>query len=241
MLRRVADPRAHAEPPPPHRHRRALARGLGLTSWRYLWRTTPLSRRELTVIPTPDRAPPLPAGFDTDGVQAARGRRADVPSRLSGGHRRRRRLRRDLIETMRRDPDVFAPSEFASFEEVEAEDSDAPGEEYVVRMPGPWDGPVRAVAVTDVVPPGHVGRTPRSRADRVPREHEGDRLVFTIESWARSADRLTDILYDRLRMSKEIQLHMWPSVLERVIRALGGRRKGWVEVQHPAGRRAGRW
>ena len=38
-------------------------------------------------------------------------------------------------------------------------------------------------------------------------------LEFRIESWARAGDRLSNLLYDRLRMSKEVQLHMWTSVL----------------------------
>ena len=44
-------------------------------------------------------------------------------------------------------------------------------------------------------------------------------LEFRIESWARAGDRLSNLLYDRLRMSKEVQLHMWTSVLERVAEA----------------------
>ena len=70
------------------------------------------------------------------------------------------------------------------------------------------------------------------------------RLVFTIESWARSGDRLSDLLYARLRMAKEIQLHMWTSVLERAVDRSGGRRSGrleietrWLEQSDPGGRR----
>jgi hypothetical protein len=59
---------------------------------------------------------------------------------------------------------------------------------------------------------------------------EGDRLVFHIESWARSGDRLSDLLYDRVRMAKEIQLHMWTSLLERVARATDGRITGGIEI-----------
>ena len=44
-----------------------------------------------------------------------------------------------------------------------------------------------------------------------------DRLVFTIQSWARSGDRLSNLLYGWLRMAKEVQLHMWTSFLEQVV------------------------
>ena len=52
-----------------------------------------------------------------------------------------------------------------------------------------------------------------------------------IESWARSGDWFSDLLYDRVRMAKEIQLHMWTSVLERVVRASGGRMTGGIEIR----------
>ena len=61
-------------------------------------------------------------------------------------------------------------------------------------------------------------------------EGEDGRLRFEIESWARSGDRLSNLLYDRMRMSKEIQLHMWISFLERVIRMSGGRRDGGLRI-----------
>jgi hypothetical protein len=59
---------------------------------------------------------------------------------------------------------------------------------------------------------------------------EDDHVVFEIESWARSKDRLTDVLYDRLRMSKEVQLHMWTSTLERIVKLSGGSRSGGIEI-----------
>src|SRR4029453_4908327 len=60
---------------------------------------------------------------------------------------------------------------------------------------------------------------------------QGDHLVVEIESWASSGDRLSRLLYQHLRMSKEIQLHMWTSFLERVARIAGGRLTGGVEIR----------
>ena len=59
---------------------------------------------------------------------------------------------------------------------------------------------------------------------------DGERIRVEIESWARSGDRLSNLLYDRMRMSKEIQLHMWISFLERVIRMSGGHRDGGLRI-----------
>ena len=60
-------------------------------------------------------------------------------------------------------------------------------------------------------------------------------LCSAIESWARSGDRLSDLLYDRLRFSKEVQFHMWTSFLERVVELSGGKREGGLRI-HTAAR-----
>ena len=105
------------------------------------------------------------------------------------------------------------------------------GDEYVVRMPGPWDGPVRVVEVTPrsfrlVTLATHLeAGTIEFRA-----EPADGGLRFEIESWARSGDRLSNVLYDRLRMAKEIQLHMWTSFIERVARKSGGRLRGGIDI-----------
>jgi hypothetical protein len=122
-----------------------------------------------------------------------------------------------------------APTEFASFHKVLGEEgSMAVGDEYVVRMPGPWDGPVRVVERTPtlfrfVTLDGHL-EAGQIRFEASPGE-------FRIESWARAGDRLSNLLYDRFRMSKEIQLHMWTSVIERVAELAGGRLTGGIEIR----------
>ncbi len=123
------------------------------------------------------------------------------------------------------DPDRAAPTSMASFQKVlGAEGRMEVNDEYVVRMPGPWDGPVRVAEVTPrsfrlVTLATHLeAGTIEFRA-----VDDGDRLRFEIESWARSGDRLSNLLYHHLRMAKEIQLHMWSSYIERVVKRSGGR------------------
>ncbi len=41
---------------------------------------------------------------------------------------------------------------------------------------------------------------------------------------------MSDVLYRRARMAKEIQLHMWVSFLEGVVKMSGGRMTGGVEI-----------
>ena len=63
------------------------------------------------------------------------------------------------------------------------------------------------------------------------RSGRDDLLTFEIESWARSATRLSNLLYHRLHMAKEIQLHMWISFLEGVVSLSEGRMTGGIEIE----------
>jgi hypothetical protein len=222
---------------PPRSRRLATAArwpvGIALTSWQYMWRTTPMHRVEVAGSAAEDAPPPLPPGVSDHEVQ--------LPEHGAGPlfHRSYRVRIRDakytpeeLMALVSGGPDRVAPTEFASFQKVHGEDGRmALGDEFVVRMPGPWDGPVRVVDVQPtsfrlVTLAGHLeaGQIEFTAAQ------DGDRLVFRIESWARSGDRLSDLLYDRMRMAKEIQLHMWTSLLERVARTAHGRITGGIEI-----------
>jgi len=207
--------------------------GVTLTSWRYMWRTTPMARREVQLEPGAAEPPPLPEDFNLDGVQT----HEDGVGTL---FHRRYRIRiaepdcsaADVIADLHDDLDAFAPSELARFLRVSGNGRCAAGDEYVVRMPGPWDGPVRVVDVSDAsirlaTLDGHLeaGQIEFRAAD------DNGELVFTIESWARSSTRLTDFLYDRARMSKEVQVHMWVSFLERVRDRARGRRSGPIDIE----------
>ena len=107
----------------------------------------------------------------------------------------------------------------------------AVGDEYVVRMPGPWDGPVRVVERTPAsfrfaTLDGHL------EAGQIDFSAQRDELLeFRIESWAQAGDRLSNLLYDQLRMSKEIQLHMWTSVIERVAELAERPATGGIEIR----------
>jgi hypothetical protein len=205
--------------------------GVGLTAWRYLWRTTPIYRDEV-VGDRPDLLP-NPAAQRGQGVQAVQDGEGDV-------FRRRYRTRiqaswcsaTELIDLVAGDPDQVAPSEFATFQKTRGnEDAMAVGDEYVVRMPGPWDGPVRVAerepcSFKLLTLEGHL----EAGEIEFRASQHNDQIVFEIESFARSRDRLTDFLYDRMRISKEVQLHMWTSTLERVVKLSGGRMVNGIEI-----------
>ena len=192
-----------------------------------------MQRREVRGSSSEDAPPGYPAGMDASEVQAA----GDGVGPLF--HRRYEVAIRDaelspreLMESFKSDLDAFAPSEFASFQKSHGDEHALRvGDEYVVRMPGPWDGPVRVVEVTPTslrlaTLSGHL------EAGQIQFRVSGDgRITFTIESWARSADRLSNLLYTRLRMAKEIQLHMWTSVLEHAVDKSGGCRAGRLKIE----------
>lgn len=208
--------------------------GVGLTSWRYTWRTTPLHRRELEGNPVEDAPPHLSP--DRAGAEIQRVEDGEGPM----FHRTYRARIRDaqtspehLVRKLGADLNRVSPTELARFIKVEGEQGVmAVGDEYIVRMAGPWDGPVRVVALSPmsfrlVTLAGHLeaGQIEFSAAD------DDGMLVFTIESWARSGDRLAHLLYHHLRMAKEVQFHMWTSFIENVARLAGGRLTGGAEVQ----------
>jgi uncharacterized protein (UPF0548 family) len=204
-----------------------------LASWRYFWTITPLHRWEMRGSWSEDAPPELPAGTDAEELQL-------VEEGVGPLFHRIYRTRivgsgvgpEELMARMTTDLDRVAPSEFASFQRVGEESDDlALGDEYVVRMPGPWDGPVRVVALDAgsfslATLPGHLeaGQIEfRARSDY--------RSVWVeIESWARSGDRLGDFLYDHLRISKEVQLHMWASVLRQMVELTEGAMEGGIVI-----------
>src|SRR5689334_13351222 len=121
--------------------------GVALTSWAYMWRTTPFHRREEAGALAEDAPPDLPAGVSPDEVQGA----SDGAGPLF--HRRYTALVREprlspeqLIATVAGDLNKVTPTEFAVFQKVHGpEEGMQVGDEYVVRMAAPWDGPVRVV------------------------------------------------------------------------------------------------
>ncbi len=207
--------------------------GVALTSWRYMWRITPVHRWEEVGTRGEDGPPDLPASMDPKHVQHPEDGNGPLVHRVYrtriGGARMSAEA---LVARLGGDLDRVAPSEFATFQKVRGEkDRLAVDDEFVVRMAAPWDGPVRVAATTPTsfrlaTLDGHL------EAGQIDFRAAGDHrsMEFTIESWARSGDRLSDLLYTHLRMAKEVQLHMWTSVLERIVELAGGRMDDGISV-----------
>ena len=133
-----------------------------------------------------------------------------------------------LVDLIANDPNRVSPTEMARFETRAGAPARAlqVGDELVVRLPGPWNGPVRvidrsptALRLATLATHMEAGEI-EFRASRQGRSF----LVFEIESWARSGDRVFHLLYERFPVGREVQLHMWAQFCLRVAEASGGTR-----------------
>jgi hypothetical protein len=207
--------------------------GVALVSWRYLWATTPL-HRSVEVGDATDLPPPLPDQLVDDRSQPLESGVGPLFRRLftveiEGSSW----TATDLIAKVAADLNQAVPSEVTAVETL----SGVPGEltigdEVVVRIPGPWDGPVRVVHRTDTsfrlaTLTGHLeaGQIEfRARS-------QGSQLRFEIEAWARPSSGVIHLLYSHLRLAKEIQLNMWVRFCQTAAKLTGGRARGGVTIR----------
>src|SRR3954454_14493180 len=110
--------------------------GVGLTSWSYMWRTTPMHRTEEAGDPDDEAPPALPDGVSRDEVQpAADGAGPLFHRRYAAVVREPRLSPEELIERVAGDLNKVTPTEFAVFQKVHGDaDGMTVGDEYVVRM-----------------------------------------------------------------------------------------------------------
>jgi hypothetical protein len=215
--------------------------GTALISWRYLWETTPLHRVEREGGGAEDLPPRLPAETLDDTVQLA----SDGVGPLF--HRRfwvriveARLTAYQLMARVVSDFKDFVPSEVVAVRSSRVVgDTLQVGDELVVEMPGPWDGPVRVVHVDDAclrlaTLRGHL------EAGQVEfrAHHTGDTVIFEIEVWARPGTLLVHLLYSHLRLAKEMQLNMWVRFCLAAAATAGGRPADGVHIRtHRVGAR----
>lgn len=201
--------------------------GVPFASWRYMSRTMEVRRENSNCSWPMD-------GFPEDDCQhAGAPDTLQRPSAGCGAAFRRHywvRVERPLLSAVElmsiilSDPNVACPLEIARFERDSAASRPVElGEEMRVRLPGPWNGPVRVVDASDcsfrlATLRGHMEA---GEIEFRARDENGE-LVFEIESWVRSSNPVFDFLYDRLGIARELQLDMWAFFLERVAQVSGG-------------------
>jgi hypothetical protein len=136
-----------------------------------------------------------------------------------------------LMRVLLTDFERLVPREIVRVHGPETDRELRPGDEFVVDMPGPWNGPVRVLEATPdrlrlATLEGHL------EAGQIEfRAREEEHLVFEIEAWARACDWKVRALYTRLRLAKEIQLNMWVRVCRAAAKEAGGRLVDGVEIE----------
>jgi len=207
--------------------------GVLLVSWRYLWAITPL-HRSVEAGDVTDLPPPLPE-------QLVDGRSQPMESGVGPLFHRLFVIEiedpsltaTELIAKVADDLNQAVPSEVTVVETISGVPGElAIGDEVVVRLPGPWDGPVRVVHRTGTsfrlaTLAGHLEAgqiefraRPKSSA-----------LRFEIEAWARPSSPAINLLYTHLWLAKEIQLNMWVRFCQTAADLAGGRARGGVTIR----------
>jgi hypothetical protein len=207
--------------------------GIAVVSWRYMWRTIPLHRSEEagTRADLPDRS------YDSGGFAD---RRQPLAAGVGPMLHRTYAVRiagsgmtpSALIDLVSAKLNKASPEMVVFRKTRGALDALREGDEFIVRMPGPWDGPVRVVRREEnsfrlATLDGHL----EAGEIEFRAEPDGDALRFEIESWARAGDRLSALLYNKLRLAKEIQLNMWSHFCLRTAALAGGRPQGGITIR----------
>jgi hypothetical protein len=206
---------------------------LALVSWRYMWRTTPLHRSEETGSAADL---PRPNTQDTEPGDRLQGLSAGAGPLLHRYYAAR------IVRSTMTPPELMdkvaanlnsASPEMAVFRHTRGQPGQLrQGDELLVRMPGPWNGPVRVVHrdLTSFRLATLEGHLEAGEIEfRV--TSDGDALRFEIESWARAGDQLANLLYNRLLLAKEIQLNMWSHFCVRAATLAGGRLSRGVTIR----------
>lgn len=137
------------------------------------------------------------------------------------------------MAAVQRQPSLLAEDDFAPFVKVQGElGTMREGDRYVIDIAGPWKGAVEVIGLDDcsfrlTTLDTHMeaGVIDFRAVDDGP-----ETVSLTIESWARSRDRVMDALYDKLGLAKAIQSEMWSLACEHFVDVTGGVPAGPVEV-----------
>jgi len=144
-----------------------------------------------------------------------------------------RRSPRELIDALARNMNRAVVPGVARFDYVAAGGSLDVGDELVVRMPGPWDGPVRVLQRDDTsVRLGTlVGHLEAGQIEFAARDLPDGGMEFGVTTWARAGDPVADVLYSRLGLAKQIQYLLWVEFCVRAAEVAGGRLRDGVSVR----------
>ncbi len=205
---------------------------LGITraAWRYFTRSIPVHSVEVegdeSDLPWPlDPSDGVVQSSD-DGVGTLLHR--TYSTTVDGAHM----SATDLMTGFVRRPNRGAPADFARFVKTRgSDDLAARGDEFSIRMPGPWNGPVRVIRLspTSFRLATLAGHLEAGQIEFRAREQDGA-LLLEIESRARPGDLLSHVLYNLVGVAKEVQLNLWVETLIQLAGRSGGHVRDGVHV-----------
>lgn len=126
------------------------------------------------------------------------------------------------MKQLQQNPDRFSPQILAHFEKTKGlADSLQVNDEFMVHIPGPWNGPVRVTEVTETqfgleTLDGHMEAGQINFEIKPLNDKE---VVFQVESKARSRDAVVDFVYDKIPIARLAQTEMWKSFCEQFAEA----------------------
>ncbi len=133
----------------------------------------------------------------------------------------------ELMTRFRHAPNEFVPRHIAGFfSQGEPACDLVAGDELVVEIPGPWNGPIRVDSANEtevmlITLPGHMEAGHIRFRTRC--TEDGD-VEFEIRSWARAGDELFRRLHVGVKLAHEAQTAMWAHTCDRAVAVSGGRR-----------------
>ncbi len=118
------------------------------------------------------------------------------------------------MQELQRNINHFSPQILATFEKVTGDPHKLQkGDEFQIRITGPWNGPVR---VKDVNPHSFSfvtleGHMEAGEIHFAIKKVNDQQTAFEIKSRARSRDAVVDLVYDKIPIAKLAQTEMWTS------------------------------
>lgn len=148
---------------------------------------------------------------------------------------RPRRGARALMDQIKAELPEFSPQLLADFNKTKGDPRQMRvGDEYEIKILGPWNGGVR---VSEVTPRAFTFVTLEGHPEAGQITFELSRaplrpwaMRFEISSWARSRDMIVSLGYHEGKVGKAIQQNAWVEFCERVVKASGGKALGEVRV-----------
>lgn len=141
----------------------------------------------------------------------------------------------ELMQRLVTDLDRPVPHGVMSFRKIQGRLGELDRlDEYRVKMPTPWDGPVRVVhrdaqtfrfaTLTGHLEAGQIEFRARDTGGRA------GGVTFEIETWSTAGDPVARLFYVDLVIGREVQLALWVQYALGVVRLSGGRRDGPVRA-----------